>query len=382
MLKVCGNGSIVQLEKDKRPSRCSKWQLRVVVEDDATKQKHTETRTIHGNKTKATAELQAFKDELENTITLDSDVTFKGYVKSWCGKRQQSPKIAKRTSSNEADKLKNMTLHIGDLPMASITATVINGVYAKLKDGQSQSGKPLAGTTILNIHKTMTTMMKDAIRDGVATPGVMDGVLRPKSDTIERTPLTNDQVQSFVDALDSACAIQMLVLTYVTCGLRRSEGVALDWRNMDGPLFYIAQAAEEDASTKVVKRPSSNRAVPIPTTTFLKIEDWKDVQKALLANEGIKQTSKTPIFTTRTGNRYKPHSVTSWWERHREDYKLTCTLHDLRHTYATMLARKNVNIRIAQDLVGDSSLDVLTKIYTHVASEDMKRAVNQLDDIF
>ena len=52
--------------------------------------------------------------------------------------------------------------------------------------------------------------------------------------------------------------------------------------------------------------------------------------------------------------------------------------HALRHTFASRLMRKT-NARIVQELLGHKNLSS-TQIYTHPNGEDLKDAINQIDE--
>jgi site-specific recombinase XerD len=52
------------------------------------------------------------------------------------------------------------------------------------------------------------------------------------------------------------------------------------------------------------------------------------------------------------------------------------TPHTLRHTFATDLLRETKNIRLTQKALGHASL-ATTMIYTHVADEEMERALRR-----
>lgn len=54
------------------------------------------------------------------------------------------------------------------------------------------------------------------------------------------------------------------------------------------------------------------------------------------------------------------------------DMKLSC--HKLRHSFATMLLKNDVDIRVVKELMGHSSIET-TMIYTHVNDEQKKRAM-------
>ncbi|SDW14329.1 tyrosine-type recombinase/integrase [Paenibacillus sp. CF384] len=58
------------------------------------------------------------------------------------------------------------------------------------------------------------------------------------------------------------------------------------------------------------------------------------------------------------------------------DMKLSC--HKLRHTFATMLLRNGVDIRIVKELLGHSSIET-TMIYTHVNDDQKKQAMSTIN---
>lgn len=56
--------------------------------------------------------------------------------------------------------------------------------------------------------------------------------------------------------------------------------------------------------------------------------------------------------------------------------------HDLRHTNATLLLKKNVNIKWISEWLGHSTISTTMDIYSHVTKEMKKEVANQLDNIF
>lgn len=57
------------------------------------------------------------------------------------------------------------------------------------------------------------------------------------------------------------------------------------------------------------------------------------------------------------------------------------TAYNLRHEYCTELARRGVDIRITQKLMGHSSPEMTLKVYTNLSSDDintddLKRIIN------
>ena len=56
-------------------------------------------------------------------------------------------------------------------------------------------------------------------------------------------------------------------------------------------------------------------------------------------------------------------------------------MHDLRHTFTTMLARENISLKTTMALIGDSTPRVVMGIYQHVSDKEMKEAVSKLEGI-
>ncbi|MCL1799100.1 MAG: site-specific integrase [Eggerthellaceae bacterium] len=66
----------------------------------------------------------------------------------------------------------------------------------------------------------------------------------------------------------------------------------------------------------------------------------------------------------------------------RLDIETGRTIHSLRHTYCTILARRGVSLLDASRLMGHSNVSVTAKVYSHVNNDDKKNAVQKLAAYF
>ena len=62
------------------------------------------------------------------------------------------------------------------------------------------------------------------------------------------------------------------------------------------------------------------------------------------------------------------------------DISISITPHMFRHSFATMLLDKNVDIRYIQQILGHSSINV-TQIYTHVSQSKQKEILSSCNPI-
>jgi integrase len=68
-----------------------------------------------------------------------------------------------------------------------------------------------------------------------------------------------------------------------------------------------------------------------------------------------------------------------WWRALRSANISNFTFHDLRKEFASELIRKNVNPNIIQKLFAHSDMSI-TNVYMHSEMDQLKQAVNTLDD--
>jgi len=145
------------------------------------------------------------------------------------------------------------------------------------------------------------------------------------------------------------------------CGLRLSEAATLPVSAVDSKQMLL----------RVIGKRNKERALPLaePVLRMLR-EVWK--------------THRNPkwLFPRRDGRSHVPASTVrrAFQEARRaclfdEDFKT----HTLRHSFATQLLTKRIDIRVVQILLGHASLQS-TQIYTHLSEplrEDLRRMLGE-----
>ena len=109
--------------------------------------------------------------------------------------------------------------------------------------------------------------------------------------------------------------------------------------------------------------------------------EWKECQRARMAKYGVVQGDHTPVLANDLGDRMSGYVLGRWWRRNRA--ALGCPgvhYHDLRHTFATNLAKHNVHPKAIQSLLRHKDDRTAMRIYTHVNVEQMMSAVMSLED--
>lgn len=378
-IRVIGNGSVHPLDGKPR-YRARKWQLRVKYEEDGAAK--TATRTfpsarekregVQGTLKQAEAALAEFVREMEGTTDHEApdSPTFGEYAEEWQRRRRESGDYAERTVKAQGYALRNVSALIGDVPLADINATVMEGVYARLRAGETLSGRPLAGTTLAQVHRAVVGMVHYAESHGDVSPGLLRGLRMPKKNDVDRRALGDEQAAAVLDAVAGDLhPWSVMASLCLACGLRRSEALALRWSDVEGGTASVTKSLDEHGGPKSTKSRAGVRNVPIPEKEARILASWKEEQG--LSDDGA--------ICSWDGSYCLPSAATVWWQRNAGS--LGCEgvkLHELRHTYITMLARSGVHPRVAQYLAGHGSLAVTMEVYTHVEAEDAERAVSSV----
>lgn len=162
-------------------------------------------------------------------------------------------------------------------------------------------------------------------------------------------------------ALRDKCIIETFLLT----GMRRQELLALNWVDIDFK-----------QNTIVILKGKGKKQRIVPMTEPLISDLWAYLQTRLpLENQAV--------FISATTNRMSRTSVEILFRKYLKKTGLTdkgYTIHKLRHTFASMLIKKNANLLTVQKLLGHSDLNS-TKIYTHIDTEYLRKEVEKLPSL-
>ncbi|WP_249168584.1 site-specific integrase [Alkaliphilus sp. B6464] len=116
-----------------------------------------------------------------------------------------------------------------------------------------------------------------------------------------------------------------------------------------------------------VKRKNSNRTVPISQNTLNALLKYKKNNPTDIKNR---------IFLDNS-----PQNVSYRIYKKLNNKGLDVTMHDLRHTYATMLVASGVDFKTVAQLMGHD-VEMTIKTYSHVTEDMIKKATNTVNFIF
>ncbi|MZP28655.1 tyrosine-type recombinase/integrase [Heliobacterium undosum] len=264
--------------------------------------------------------------------------------------------------------------------------------FQKMLSDKRNSG--LSTRTVDLIRVVTRSAFAQAVNEGILLTNVVDKVRRPNQTKKEIRVLSTDELQRFVQSAMSdrlGTAFALLLGT----GLRLGELLALRWDDVDFSQNLIRirrsairlKAPEGRRKTRVViqapKSKSGKRDIPLFDVLANLLKEWKRVQVEESLTYGHEYINSGYVVTHRNGTMMDQSNLTRAFHVLLNKASLPKTnIHALRHTYATQLLEKNVHPKVAQELLGHSSITVIMNTYSHVLPEIKKLSVKKLNGMF
>lgn len=394
--EIKGQGSIIQLEKDKPKGKCRKWQLRISTGRDPRTGKYLrKTRVFEGTYSAASKALREFIEDFEsNKINGKTNYTFEEYAKRYLEMRKAKKEVAETTASKQEWQFKATSHHIGHVKLEDVTSTMLDEMYVSMMQGDTLSGKKSGGSYVNQIHDNITLVFQQAVNEGLLASNPCDMAHPPKMDTKPKKAIHPDKVRELVATLDARNPRECAYLLALTLGLRRGEICGLSWNDIDfnRNIVDISHSLDAKGNLKGTKTKAGLRLLPFSEATKRALLTMKDAQKAQFdktntfrkPDEGyLEQREDGPVIAGHYGERVIPSTLSRWWSIDRRKYGLEgYTLHELRHTYLTMLAVGGVHPKVMQELAGHYSSQITMDIYTHVNMDAKRDAVEAVSKLF
>lgn len=177
-----------------------------------------------------------------------------------------------------------------------------------------------------------------------------------------RDIISDEDIKAVKKSVD--CTFGMFAYWILYTGCRRGELLALTWKDvdLDARTINITKSVYHDSNTPKIKEPKSaagKRTVPLMNRLLEKIKPGKGL-----------------IFPNENGELMTEMQFQKLWAAYSEESGVTCTPHQIRHGYATMLYENGIEVKDAQELLGHAYASTTQDIYTHIR-QSRKEAVRE-----
>ena len=260
----------------------------------------------------------------------------------------------------------------GGREVASITHAEIQAWVADLHaDGTDADGsierKGLSATVVLRAEGILSGLLEQAVRDRLIPANPCRDLELPRKQRREHRYLTCAELLRLADAAGDR---RTIVLVLGLCGLRWGELVGLRVGDVDlgRRRLSVRRSATEVGGRIVVDTPKSDkwRQVVFPALLDAPLRDACEGR----GNDDLLFPGRDGSYMRRT---HGPNSDNSWfyWARKRAGIEGSMTVHDLRHTAASLMVASGANVKAVQRQLGHATASMTLDVYADLFDDDL-----------
>lgn len=279
--------------------------------------------------------------DIRDREKLTFDELAKDYVELH-SKLNKKPRVAKR----DEGLIKNLSTDFSGKHLSEITPLMIE----RYKERRSKERKPAT------VNRELACL-KHMFNKAIAWDKYWDNPVRKvklfKENNQRKVYLEKDQIPKLIDACSPH--LRPIVTIAVFTGMRKSEILNLQWKNIDltHGLIYLLDTKNNERREVLMN----------------------DIVKTAL--QDVPRYKGSPyVFLSHTGKPYL--NVRKSFDTALEKCGIiNFHFHDLRHTFASQLVMMGVDIRTVQELMGHKTIE-MTLRYSHLSQPHKQAAVDDL----
>lgn len=290
----------------------------------------------------------------EGQIQLESSMRLKDFVDQIF--RTYEKTVSDQTAYNNRSKIDSHILeHLGHMPLKKVKPLLLQDILNDMADHD------YSDYMIGKVRQLMNWIFEKAVDNDLLRKNPAERLALPKGKPAEtHRPITDTERKYILQVADTDQRF-LYFLFMLFCGCRPSEAAeikGMDIQEKNGSCFLHIRGT---------KTKNADRVVPVPDYLYQRIP---------------KVDPFSYVVTNRTGKKIDNSSRQHLWNRFKRDLNLAMgcrtyrnelipplplapdlTPYCLHHTYCTDLAKKGIDIRIAQKLMGHSNISLTANIY-------------------
>lgn len=328
------------------------WEFRISYKDTDGKFKQ---KSRMGFKTKKAAELEASRLEMElmNGNLVDKDITLYEYFKNWIDVHKKHT-VSDVTLLSYQNTLKKIKIFFKDTKLKNISITSYQKAINKYSEKYAQDT-----VERFNIH--IKSAVKMAVHERYIDRNFCDFVkikAKNKGRDVETKFLQKNEYLKLIDVAYKKREFVSYACIYLIAktGMRFAECLAITVNDIDYENKYLSVNKTWDykmgTGYKPTKNKSSVRNIPVDDETIVFLKEYSQGK-----NERIfKKVSNNSINKTIKGI-----------------VKREASAHSLRHTYASYLILKGIDLISISQVLGHENLNITLEVYAHQLDEQKSK---------
>ena len=302
---------------------------------------------------------------LEYTKKAENGRTFGEIADEWW--EETEPELSPQTLSGYRACLKRSVDAFGDESVKKIDPRDILAFYKKL------SLENFTQKTIANHRIVLNQIFNRAVIEGDILFNPCTSVKIPKAKkSSTRPPAATTDEQKILNS-DNPWLFPLVALL---TGLRKGEILALQWKdiNFEEKTISITKSVEHINNHPHIKPPkteSGYRLVPLleileERLAPLAASPTAHPEHYIFSDDG----GKSPLHKQRYNVLY---------ERYSNSVGITCTAHQLRHSYATIAVEEDINPKDLQNALGHADITTTMNVYAAARKRSTEKVAEKLN---
>jgi integrase len=228
-----------------------------------------------------------------------------------------------------------------------------------------------AGKTIANQRIVLNQIFNYAIIEKDIEINPCAAVKVPKGANAKKTVRKSATYTDEQKILESDHPWQFPAFALLT-GLRKGEILALQWKDIDFEnntisVYKSVEHIQNHPNIKPPKTEAGNRLVPLLSILAERIYPLRsDPEHYVFSTDG----GKSPLYKQRYNRLYQLYS---------EAVGITCTAHQLRHSYATIAVEEDINPKDLQNALGHADISTTMNVYAEARKRSVEKVAEKLN---
>lgn len=264
-------------------------------------------------------------------------------------------------------------------PLTAITRTAIKTLLVTKRT-------TLAPSSVQKILIPLREMLNHAVEEGLlpSNPAARVGrfVSKRHDPEHEIDPLTREELTRFLATVQGDAAhYYPLFLCLARTGLRLGEALALQWGDLDWHGRFLTVRRSVVRGRITTPKNGKTRQVDMSRQLTTVLHDLMTQRQAEAILQGRGETAPWVFCAPHGGLLDKDNLRRRVFHRCVQHAGLRrIRIHDLRHTYASLLIQQGESLVYIKDQLGHHSIQVTVDIYGHLVPGGNQAAVDRLDE--
>lgn len=223
--------------------------------------------------------------------------------------------------------------------------------------------------TVRKTLQVIKSILNIAVNNDFVAKNVAQSIKVPTFKSKEKTPLSLEEQLKIENSTNK---YKDLFVFLLYTGLRKGEVAGLTWDDIDFEknTIRVNKAISFDTNKGSLKgtKTDNDRIIPI-------LDKTRPILESRVNNKESKY-----VFYKQDKGQLSDIAIKRMLESFKKETDVEFSLHQLRHTFCTMLYYSGISTKKAQQLMGHKSLKVTLEIYTHLDEEQEGNSTQFLND--